>query len=56
MVRGDEALSLSAEKAISTTLAGSSPNPLVNPPVRPVTALANCASAAPIRPAGYAQR
>jgi hypothetical protein len=32
------------------------PNTRVNPPVRPVTALAKTASAAPARPAGYAQR
>jgi len=28
----------------------------MNLPVRPVTALANCASAAPVRPAGYRGR
>ena len=56
MVSGDEAFSLSEETAIHTTVAGSSPNPRVNPAVRPVTALANGASAAPVRPAGYAQR
>ncbi len=28
----------------------------VNLPVRPVTSLANSASAAPVRPAGYAER
>src|SRR5436309_9666404 len=33
MVRGDEALSRNAERAISTALAGSSRNPLMNPPV-----------------------
>ena len=37
-------------------LTGEPPNYGVNLPVRPVTALANCASAAPARPAGYAGR
>ena len=32
------------------------PNNRVNLPVRPVTSLANDASAAPVRPAGYAER
>jgi hypothetical protein len=32
------------------------PNNGVNLTVRPVTALANSASAAPVRPAGYAER
>ena len=35
---------------------GVSSNKRVNAPVRPVTALANSASAAPVRPARYAQR
>lgn len=35
---------------------GTPPNKRVNASVRPVTALANCASAAPVRPARYAQR
>ncbi len=37
-------------------LGDSTPNKRVNAPVRPVTALANRASAAPFRPARYAQR
>jgi len=37
-------------------LGGERSNNGVNLPVRPVTALANCASAAPVRPAGYAGR
>jgi len=35
---------------------GSSSNTRVNAPVQPVTALAHCASAEPVRPARYAQR
>ncbi len=35
---------------------GLTPNRRVNPPVRPATALAQNASAAPVRPAGYAHR
>ena len=35
---------------------GPTPNTRVNAPVHPVTALANCASAAPVQPARYAHR
>jgi hypothetical protein len=42
--------------AIVVTIDGWPPNKRVNPPRRPVTALAKTASAAPVRPAGYARR